>query len=157
MSGLNLVTLIVPSYDPAIAFFTQILGFTLLEDKPALTNDGRPKRWVVVHPPAQTPAPSGTPATGGEAGGSRQARAGGASILLAQADGPEQLSIVGRQFSGRVGFFWSVEDFWGTYERLKGSGVEFVTEPRREEYGLVVVFLDCVGNKWDLLGPRTKE
>ncbi|KAL3456472.1 Glyoxalase/Bleomycin resistance protein/Dihydroxybiphenyl dioxygenase [Aspergillus heterothallicus] len=147
MSGLNLVTLIVPSYDPAITFFTQILGFTLLEDSPSLTNDGRSKRWVVVQPPANPhSAAAATRGTKIKAGG-------GANILIAQADGPEQLSIVGRQFGGRVGFFWSVEDFGGTYARLREKGVEFVTEPRTEEYGAVVVFVDCVGNKWDLLGP----
>ncbi|KAL2852405.1 Glyoxalase/Bleomycin resistance protein/Dihydroxybiphenyl dioxygenase [Aspergillus pseudoustus] len=148
MSGLNLVTLLVRSYDPAISFFTQTLGFTLLEDKPATTNDGRPKRWVVIQPPSDphSSAPEGS-------AGATRIKVGGASVLLAQADGPEQLSIVGRQFGGRVGFFLSVEDFWATYERLRERKVEFVTEPRREKYGFVVVFLDCVGNKWDLLGP----
>ena len=79
-----MVTLVVESYDPAIQFFVEKLGFDLVEDSPALTNDGHPKRWVIVRPP------------GGQTG-----------ILLAQADGVDQASIVGSQVAGRVGFFFA--------------------------------------------------
>ena len=48
---LDKITIVVDDYDRAIEFFTGILGFDLAEDSPALTNDGRPKRWVVVRPP----------------------------------------------------------------------------------------------------------
>jgi predicted enzyme related to lactoylglutathione lyase len=96
-----------------------------------VTNDGRPKRWVVVRPPG--------------------ARTG---LLLAQADGPEQERAVGGQFAGRVGLFLRVDDFGSAYERLRAAGVRFVTEPRDEPYGRVAVFLDVAGNRWDLLGPR---
>lgn len=126
---IDLVTVVVDEYDPAIAFFTGVLGFELVEDVPSLTNDGRPKRWVVVRPPGA--------ATG---------------ILLARADGEPQRGVVGEQVAGRVGFFLRVEDFDGTYARLVGAGVEFVREPRSEPYGKVAVFLDVAGNRWDLLG-----
>ena len=116
-------------YDSAIEFYIDALGFELVEDSPSLTNDGRPKRWVVVRPPG--------------------ARTG---ILLAQADGEEQDAAVGRQFAGRVGLFLRVEDFDAAYERLRAAGVEFVGEPRAEPYGRVVVFTDIAGNRWDLLG-----
>jgi catechol 2,3-dioxygenase-like lactoylglutathione lyase family enzyme len=128
MSHLDLVTLIVPDYDEAITFFVDMLGFDLIEDEPSLTNDGRPKRWVVVRP------------TGG-----------GAGLLLAQADGENQRQAVGSQFAGRVGLFLRVDDFDQTYVRMKVAGVEFVSEPRSEPYGKVVVFKDLFGNKWDLL------
>lgn len=128
---LALTTLVVRDYDPAIAFFVNVLGFELAEDEPSLTNDGRPKRWVVVRPP------------GAETG-----------ILLAQADGEAQEAVVGRQFAGRVGLFLRVDDFDATYARLRAAGVELVTEPRQEAYGRVVVFVDIAGNRWDLLGPR---
>jgi catechol 2,3-dioxygenase-like lactoylglutathione lyase family enzyme len=106
-----------------------VLGFELVEDSPSLTNDGRPKRWVVIRPPgAQT------------------------GLLLAQADGPEQQSIVGNQVAGRVGLFLRVDDFDAAYERMTAGGVEFVSEPRTEPYGRVVVFRDIAGNRWDLLG-----
>ncbi|MEV6810859.1 VOC family protein [Micromonospora sp. NPDC051296] len=127
---LDLVALIIDEYDPAIDFFTQVLGFDLVEDSPSLTNDGRPKRWVVVRPPgAQT------------------------GILLARADGDEQRAAVGAQTAGRVGFFLRVDDFDATYRRMTGAGVTFLAEPRTEPYGRVAVFLDIAGNKWDLLGP----
>jgi len=41
---LSLVSLVVPDYDEAIAFFTGALDFELCEDTPL----GGGKRWVVV-------------------------------------------------------------------------------------------------------------
>jgi catechol 2,3-dioxygenase-like lactoylglutathione lyase family enzyme len=127
---LEQVAVVVHDYEAAIDFFVGALGFELVEDSPALTTGGRPKRWVVVRPPG--------------------ARTG---ILLARADGDEQSAAVGGQFAGRVGLFLRVEDFDATYERMRAAGVEFVGEPREESYGRVVVFLDIAGNRWDLLGP----
>ncbi|MFI1193939.1 VOC family protein [Micromonospora sp. NPDC020750] len=127
---IDLVTLVVAEYDPAIAFFTELLGFELVEDSPSLTNDGRPKRWVVVRPPG--------------------ARTG---LLLARADGERQEAAVGDQTAGRVGFFLRVDDFESTHRRLVDAGVEFVRPPRTEPYGRVAVFRDIAGNPWDLLGP----
>lgn len=131
---IDLVTIVVDEYDPAIDFFVGVLGFELVEDAPSLTNDGRPKRWVVVRPPQ---APTG--------------------LLLARADGEHQAAVVGQQVGGRVGFFLRVDDFEATYQRLTDSGVEFVTTPRPEAYGRVAVFLDIAGNRWDLLGPRVEH
>jgi catechol 2,3-dioxygenase-like lactoylglutathione lyase family enzyme len=128
MAFLQLVTIVVDDYDEAMAFFVDALGFDLVEDSPASTNDGRPKRWVVVRPPGA--------ATG---------------LLLARADGPTQEVAVGNQVAGRVGFFLEVQDFDATHERMRAAGVRFVTEPRREPYGRVAVFLDVAGNRWDLL------
>jgi catechol 2,3-dioxygenase-like lactoylglutathione lyase family enzyme len=129
---LEQVSIIVDDYDDAIRFFVDKLGFELLEDSPALTsNDGRPKRWVVVRPPNARTA-----------------------LLLAQADGDRQRQAVGQQFAGRVGLFLRVDDFRAAYERMCRNGVEFVGEPRAESYGEVAVFLDVAGNRWDLLGPR---
>ncbi|MET8364957.1 VOC family protein [Micromonospora sp. NPDC005252] len=126
---IDLVALIVDEYEPAIAFFTDVLGFDLVEDSPSLTTDGRPKRWVVVRPPgAQT------------------------GILLARADGEHQRAATGNQVAGRVGFFLRVDDFDATYRRMAEAGVTFVREPRAEPYGRVAVFLDIAGNRWDLLG-----
>jgi catechol 2,3-dioxygenase-like lactoylglutathione lyase family enzyme len=125
------LSLIVEDLDEAIAFFVEALGFELVEDSPALTNDGRPKRWVVVRPPG--------------------ARTG---LLLARADGERQARAVGDQFAGRVGLFLRVEDFEAAYARLRAAGVELVGEPRDEPYGRVAVFVDVAGNRWDLLGPR---
>jgi len=127
---LGLVTIVVTEYDPAIEFFVGTLGFELVEDHPDLTNDGRPKRWVVVRPPGA--------ATG---------------VLLARADGPDQAAAAGNQVAGRVGFFLHVDDFDEAYQRLCAAGVQFTRPPRSQPYGRVAVFLDVSGNKWDLIGP----
>ncbi len=133
MTHLAQVALLVREYDPAIDFFVNVLKFELVEDAPSMTNDGRPKRWVVVKPPgAET------------------------TILLARADGDQQVAIVGKQFAGRVGFFLRVDDFDEMYDRMRSAGVVFVTTPRIEAYGKVAVFLDIEGNRWDLLGPSGK-
>lgn len=133
MAHLQLAALLVDDYDEAIRFFVDALGFELVEDSPARTTDGRPKRWVVVRP------------AGGPAG-----------ILLAGADSADQRAAVGRQVAGRVGFFLEVDDFDGTYRRMTEHGVRFVGAPRREPYGRVAVFLDVAGNRWDLLSGRDR-
>jgi catechol 2,3-dioxygenase-like lactoylglutathione lyase family enzyme len=119
----------MPSPFESAGFFVNVLQFDLVEDVPSKTNDGRPKRWVVVRP------------RGGETG-----------ILLARADGERQVSIVGEQFAGRVALFLRVDDFDATHARMVASGVEFVSPPRDEPYGRVAVFRDLEGNRWDLLG-----
>src|SRR3712207_5078045 len=129
---LEQVALIVDDYDAAIAFFVDALGFELVEDSPSTTNDGRPKRWVVVRPPGA--------ATG---------------VLLARAD-PHQTRAIGDQVAGRVGFFLRVDDFDAARDRMLAAGVRFVSEPRTEPYGQVAVFLDVAGNRWDLLGPPSE-
>ena len=129
---IELVALIVDDYDEAIAFFVNFVGFEIVEDSASTTNDGRPKRWVVVRPPGAT--------TG---------------ILLALADGDEQRAVVGRQHAGRVGYFLRVDDFDTAHSRMTAAGVRFATEPRDEPYGRVAVWLDIAGNRWDLLGPNT--
>ena len=119
------LSLVVRDYDEAIAFFTDALRFTLVEDTPL----GGGKRWVVVAPAAST----------------------GASLLLAKAATPEQIGRVGDQTGGRVFLFLHTDDFWDDYNHMRSRGVRFVEQPRHEPYGLVVVFLDLYGNKWDLV------
>lgn len=131
MAEIGLVAVVVHDYDEAIDFFVDALGFILVEDSPAETNDGRPKRWVVVAPP----------------GGS------GSSLLLARADGAPQLERIGDQTGGRVAFFLMVDDFEAQYEHMREHEVEFTTEPRHEPYGTVAVFRDVAGNLWDLIQP----
>ena len=129
MSFISLVALTVENYDDALSFYCEVLGFELVEGSPSLTTDGRPKRWVVVRPP------------GAETG-----------LLLAKADGADQLATVGNQHGGRVGFFLRVDDFARTLAALEAAGATIHGEPRIEPYGTVVVFEDLYGNKWDLLG-----
>ena len=128
MSHLGLVSLVVRDYDEAIAFYVDALGFELREN----TGLGDGKRWVVVAPP-----------------GSRET-----GLLLARAEGPEQEARVGDQTGGRVGLFLNTDDFARDHERMLASGVRFAEPPRREPYGMVAVFLDLYGNRWDLIEPR---
>ncbi|HGO5291548.1 VOC family protein [Photobacterium damselae subsp. damselae] len=119
------VALVVENYDDAIAFYTQKLQFTLIED----TDLGNGKRWVQVSPP----------------------NSNSTNLLLAQASNQEQSNIIGNQTGGRVFLFLQTNDFWRDYNLMISNGVVFNEEPRIEEYGTVVVFQDLYGNKWDLL------
>ena len=126
-ASLESVALLVRDYDEAIRFFTQAVGFELLEDEPREAG----KRWVRVAP----------------RGGA------GAAVLLARAATPEQEQAVGKQSGGRVFLFLRTTDFDADYARMRAAGVRFAEEPRHETYGKVVVFLDLYDNKWDLIGP----
>jgi catechol 2,3-dioxygenase-like lactoylglutathione lyase family enzyme len=132
-----LVALVVPDYDEAIAYFTEVLRFALVEDEPREAG----KRWVVV-------APRGRRGTEGADG------AHGAGLLLAKAANAEQLAHVGNQTGGRVFLFLHTADFEDDYQHLRSHGVRFAAEPREEPYGRVVVFFDRYGNKWDLIQPN---
>ncbi|OJV17206.1 MAG: hypothetical protein BGO21_07440 [Dyadobacter sp. 50-39] len=121
------ISLIVADYDQAITFYTQILGFELVEDT-RLSDD---KRWVLVKPKGQA----------------------GCSLLLARAATPEQMKAVGNQSGGRVFLFLYTDDFWRDYNMLLGKGVQFVRPPQEFDYGIVAVFADLYGNLWDLLQP----
>ena len=123
---LGLTAVVVRDYDEAIAFYTNVLGFDLVEDIP---QPEQKKRWVVVAPP-----------------GSTESR-----ILLARAVGDEQASRIGNQTGGRVFLFLYTDDFERDYRTYTEKGVNFVREPKREDYGTVAVFEDLYGNLWDLI------
>lgn len=125
-SRLAYTTLLIDDYDRAIAYFTRVLGFEVREDERLSAT----KRWVVVAPPG----------------------AGGA-LLLAQASTPAQRALIGGQGGGRVWLFLHTEDFAAEHARLIGAGVRFEENPRDEPYGRVAVFVDCWGNRWDLVQP----
>ena len=122
------VTLVVRDYDEAIAWYTERLGFGLVEDKPL--GDG--KRWVIVAP-----------------AGSREMR-----LLLAKAEGVEQEARIGNQSGGRVLLFLYTDDFYRDHTAMLARGIKFLETPRHEQYGIVAVFADCYGNKWDLIEPK---
>ena len=130
--SLGYVALVVRDYDEAISFFTQKLGFELVEDSPSEDRQGRDKRWVLVAPPG----PRGT------------------HLLLARASTPEEERCIGNQAGGRVFLFLHTDDFWRDYRAMVARGVKFVREPKEEPYGTVAVFEDLYGNKWDLLELR---
>jgi catechol 2,3-dioxygenase-like lactoylglutathione lyase family enzyme len=125
--SIGYVTLVVRDYGEAKAYYCQILGFDLIEDTPM--PDG--KRWVVVAPPSSH----------------------GTRLLLAKAATASQAQRVGDQTGGRVFLFLHTDDFWRDWKALRDKGVKFCEEPREESYGIVAVFEDLYGNRWDLLQP----
>lgn len=125
MPHIGLFALVVRDYDEAIAFYTQKVGFDLIEN----TDMGGGKRWVIVAPK-----------------GAKETR-----VLLAQASNDDQSNAIGNQTGGRVGFFLNTDDFARDHARMVEAGVTFLEEPRYEAYGTVAVFEDLYGNKWDLL------
>lgn len=120
------VALVVRDYDEAIAFFTEKLNFTLVED---LYEPEQDKRWVVVAPPGSS----------------------GTTVLLARASKPEQEPFIGNQSGGRVFLFLSTDDFWRDYRQMRERDIRFVRPPREAPYGIVAVFEDLYGNRWDLI------
>jgi catechol 2,3-dioxygenase-like lactoylglutathione lyase family enzyme len=123
------IALLVRDYDEAVAWFSDALGFVVLED----SDLGGDKRWVRIAPAADAVF----------------------ALLLAKASTPEQHGCIGRQHGGRVGFFLHTDDFARDHARLGAAGARFDGEPRREAYGTVIVFEDLYGNRWDLIGPRS--
>ena len=124
--ALAAVTLVVPDYDAAIAFYTAA-GFLLIED----TALGQGKRWVRLAPPG-----------------------GGTALLVARAEGPLQSAVIGHQAGGRVAFFLTTTDFDASHATLTAAGAEWEETPREEPYGTVAVWRDPFGNRWDLIRPR---
>jgi catechol 2,3-dioxygenase-like lactoylglutathione lyase family enzyme len=129
------VALVVRDYDEAISYFTEKLGFQVVEDSPSTDRNGEPKRWVLV-------APCGS---------------SGTNLLLARASNDEESSRIGNQTGGRVFLFLHTDDFWRDYHTMTSRGVRFVREPREEAYGIVAVFEDLYGNKWDLLQRKNQN
>lgn len=123
------IALVVRDYDEAIAYYTTVLGFELLED--ALLAPG--KRWVLVAPR-----------------GNR-----GSSLLLARAANAEQATHIGNQTGGRVFLFLHTDDFRRDHADYVARGVKFIEPPRQETYGTVAVFEDIYGNRWDLIERRS--
>jgi len=125
---ISAITLVVPDYDAALGFYIDKLGFTLIED----TALSETKRWIRVAPPGST----------------------GTCLLLAKADGEEQVSAIGNQTGGRVFLFLETDDFDRDHKKMRAAGVKFHEAPRDEPYGKVAVFEDAFGNTWDLIQPK---
>ena len=122
------IALLVPDYDEAKHYYTETLGFDLIEDTP----QGHGKRWLVVAPQGER----------------------GCSLLLAKAATPEQAARIGDQTGGRVFLFLWTDDFWRDFNAYTANGVAFREPPREEAYGTVAVFSDLYGNLWDLIERR---
>ncbi|HJW18521.1 MAG TPA: VOC family protein [Flavisolibacter sp.] len=121
------LSLLVKDYDEAIAFYTNKLNFTLVED----TLLSETKRWVVVKPKGSH----------------------GCSLLLAKASNEEQKSRIGNQTGGRVFLFLHTDNIQRDHENLLQQNIKIIRGPVTEVYGKVLVFEDLYGNLWDLVEP----
>jgi len=126
---ISALALVVPDYDAAIAFYVGTLGFDLCED----IDQGR-KRWVTVAPPG-----------------------GGMRLVLARATGPRQIETIDNQAGGRVFLFLQTDDFARDHAAMLAAGIVFEEAPRHEPYGIVAVWRDPFGNRWDLLQPVLQD
>jgi catechol 2,3-dioxygenase-like lactoylglutathione lyase family enzyme len=122
---ISAVTYLVRDYDEAIRWFENALGFVLIEN----TDMGHGKRWVLMG-------------------------AGTMNLLLAKADGPQQLAAIGKTAGGRVAYFLNTDHFARDHAKMLAAGVKFKESPRHEPYGSVAVFEDLYGNAWDLIEPK---
>jgi catechol 2,3-dioxygenase-like lactoylglutathione lyase family enzyme len=120
------IAIVVKDYDEALNFYINKLNFTLIEDTYQPEQD---KRWVVIAPPGSI----------------------GTTILLAKASKIEQEPFIGNQTGGRVFLFLNTDDFWRDYNSMNKKGINFIREPKQQDYGIVAVFEDLYGNLWDLL------
>jgi len=123
--NLSLISLVIPDYDDAIKYYTEVFGFELIED----TLLSPIKRWVRVKPKGS----------------------GDTCLLLAKAKNQDQTSRIGNQAGGRVFLFLYSDDISRDMDLLISNGVEFARPLVQETWGKVVVLKDKYGNLWDLI------
>jgi catechol 2,3-dioxygenase-like lactoylglutathione lyase family enzyme len=127
MMRLAALSLIVPDYAAGLAFYAGVMGFTVTNDL-----DQGHKRWITVQPPG-----------------------GGAELVLARAENAAQRAVIGGQGGGRVWLFLETDDFAADHAHMQPAGVTFEEAPRHEDYGIVAVWRDPFGNRWDLIERRS--
>ena len=134
LKQLTHVSVWVHDQDEALAFYTEKLGLELREDVtvPELGNF----RWLSVGVPGQE----------------------GVSITLMEVPGPPvfdaetkaQIEAVVAK-GAALGLFFRTDDVHGTFEELKGRGVEFQQEPTEQPYGVDAGFRDPSGNQMRMM------
>jgi catechol 2,3-dioxygenase-like lactoylglutathione lyase family enzyme len=120
----------VHDQDEALAFYTEKLGMELREDVtvPEMGNF----RWLTVGVPGQPDVAITLMAVPG--------------APVFDAETREQITaLMAKGAAG--GLFFSTDDIQGTYEELKGRGVEFQQEPTEQPYGIDAGFRDPSGNQ----------
>jgi catechol 2,3-dioxygenase-like lactoylglutathione lyase family enzyme len=115
MSGM-----LVKNYDEAIQFYTENLGFVVVEDIP-MGND----RWVTITVPNNHEC----------------------VFALHEAKNEVDLALVGKQFGTFPFLGLSTDDCIGDFQRLKALGVKFHGEPEVRPYGTGVMLEDLYGNQ----------
>lgn len=113
------VTLFVSNQDEALRFYTEKLGFKLNTDEKF-----GDMRWLTVNLPDQKEF----------------------ELVLMAATTPEEKAVVGKQGGAKPLFSLGTSDCKKDYEKLKGLGVKFTSEPKEEPWGISASFQDLDGN-----------
>jgi len=117
--GLNSIT--VRDQDHALQFYTEVLGFVKKIDFPAGEH-----RWLTVVSPDDP---------------------GGTQLVLEPDANPAAATYQQALYEGGIAATaFEVEDIRQEYERLKGLGVEFRSEPTNQMVVILAVFDDTCGN-----------
>ena len=124
----------VHDQDEALAFYTEKVGLELREDVtvPEMGNF----RWLSVGVPGQDDVAIVLMAVPGPPVFEEETRAQIQALLAKGASG---------------GLFFVTDDVRGTYEELKGRGVEFTQEPTEQPYGLDAGLRDPSGNQFRMM------
>ena len=124
----------VHDQDEALAYYTEKLGLELREDVtvPEMGNF----RWLSVGVPGQDDVAIVLMAIPGPPVFEEETRAQIQALLAKGASG---------------GLFFTTDDVRGTYEELKGRGVEFTQEPTEQPYGIDAGFRDPSGNNMRMI------
>jgi catechol 2,3-dioxygenase-like lactoylglutathione lyase family enzyme len=130
LSKLTHVNVWVHDQDEALAFYTDKLGLELRDDVTLPELGGF--RWLTVGVPGQDDVAVALMTVPGPP--------------VFDADTKRKLEeVVAKGAAG--GIFFSTDDVEGTYEDLKGRGVEFSQEPTQQPYGVDAGFRDPSGNQ----------
>jgi catechol 2,3-dioxygenase-like lactoylglutathione lyase family enzyme len=120
MNKVKIITVLVLDQDAAIDFYTNKLGFELLEDKSF--GEGR---WVTIALPNQRDV----------------------TLALELATAAEDRALVGKQAGGHAFLGLDTCDCAADYRRMKPLGVTFLGEPQSGPWGTGVQLEDLYGNK----------
>jgi predicted enzyme related to lactoylglutathione lyase len=120
MNKVKIISLLVLDQDAAIEFYTQQLGFELLEDKTFGES-----RWITIALPNQRDL----------------------TLALELATAEADKAVVGKQAGSHALLALDTSDCMADYQRMKPLGVKFLGEPQSGPWGTGVQLEDLYGNK----------
>jgi lactoylglutathione lyase len=118
--GINQVVLEVEDQDRALAFWTETMGFELVQDAPY----GEEGRWLEVRTPDRA-----------------------VTVVLSMRNGAPPAAPEALPTSN---IFFYCDDLSRTYEELSARGVEFPQPPVQQPFGWWSMFEDPEGNRFAL-------
>jgi catechol 2,3-dioxygenase-like lactoylglutathione lyase family enzyme len=129
MIRISTAQLWVHDQDEALEFYTRRLGLEVRQDV-TLPEMGD-FRWLTVGAPGQPEPEIVLMAIPGQP-------------VMDEQTAQQVRDLMGKGFAGTI--FLTTDDVHGSYEELKGRGVEFVEAPEERPYGIDTAFRDPSGN-----------